>query len=51
MRMAIGARPGDAMRMVMSQGVVFTAIGVALGLGGFIVLHRFLANFLSGVSP
>ena len=49
-RMAIGARPGDVLRMVLGQGLVFTAIGLALGLAAAIFLHRFLANFLIGVN-
>jgi predicted permease len=50
-RMAIGARPADVLRMVLGQGLVFTVAGVAAGLGAALVLNRFLRAFLVGVSP
>src|ERR1700691_1688488 len=31
-RMAIGAKPGDVLRMILKQGLLFTGIGVGVGL-------------------
>jgi predicted permease len=50
-RMAIGARPLDVLRMVLSQGLTFTAIGIALGLGIALSATKFLQAFAVGVSP
>ncbi len=50
-RMAIGANPGDVLRMILGQGLVFTAIGVGVGLGISFFASRVLANFVVGVSP
>ncbi|MFQ5695496.1 MAG: FtsX-like permease family protein, partial [Terriglobia bacterium] len=49
-RMAMGARPGDVLRLVVGQGMALTLIGIAVGLAGSLVLKRFLAGFLFGVS-
>jgi putative ABC transport system permease protein len=50
-RMAIGARPGDVLRMVLNQGLAFTAIGAAVGIGLAIFAMRYLMNFIVGVKP
>ncbi len=50
-RMAIGAKPGDVLRMVLTQGLAFTAVGVGIGLGGAFFASRALAGFVVGVSP
>ncbi len=50
-RMAVGARPGDVLRMVLQQGMVFTGVGVVLGLALALPASGFLKNFAVGVSP
>ena len=50
-RMAIGALPGEILRMVLGQGLALTAIGVALGLAGALVLTRILRGLLFEVGP
>jgi ABC-type antimicrobial peptide transport system permease subunit len=50
-RMALGARPRDLMRMVVSQGMRVTLIGVVLGIAGAAAVTRLLAGQLLGVSP
>ncbi|HVF91699.1 MAG TPA: ABC transporter permease, partial [Blastocatellia bacterium] len=50
-RMALGATPEDIVRMIVGQGAVLAAGGVALGIAGAALLMRFLESMLYGVSP
>ena len=50
-RMALGARLGDVLRLVLGHGVKLVAIGVGLGLVGAYVLTRALTSLLNGISP
>jgi macrolide transport system ATP-binding/permease protein len=51
-RLAIGATPASVMRMVMNQGVIFTAVGLAIGLALVIPIARSVVpNFVVGTSP
>jgi putative ABC transport system permease protein len=47
-RMALGARAGDVLRMVMGQGLVVVGAGIALGLLGSLGLTGLLRNQLFG---
>ena len=49
-RMALGARPGDLLKLILGQGMTLTAIGVAVGIAGALMLTRFLTKLLYGVS-
>ena len=49
-RVALGARSGDVLRLVVAQGMVPALIGVAIGLGGAYGLTRLLSSFLFGVT-
>jgi putative ABC transport system permease protein len=49
-RMALGAQPGTVQKMILAQAIRLTLAGVALGLAGALVLVRFLASMLFGVS-
>ncbi|HZE69974.1 MAG TPA: ABC transporter permease [Pyrinomonadaceae bacterium] len=49
-RMALGAQLSDVLKMILSNGVKLTIIGVALGLAGAFLLTRALTSLLSGVS-
>jgi putative ABC transport system permease protein len=48
-RMALGARRMDVMRLVVGEGLRFTLAGLALGIAAALVLSRFIASFLYGV--
>jgi putative ABC transport system permease protein len=50
-RLALGAKPVDVVLLVVSQGLVLTAAGAAIGLGLAAVLTRYLASLLYGVRP
>jgi putative ABC transport system permease protein len=49
-RMALGAHPRDVLRLVVSQGMLMTVCGVALGLAASYWLTRLMAALLFGVS-
>jgi predicted permease len=49
-RIALGARPRDVLRLVIGQGLILTVLGMALGLAGALVLTRLMAGLLFGVS-
>jgi putative ABC transport system permease protein len=48
-RAALGADAGALLRMVVGNGMVLTAIGLALGLAGSLAVTRLLATLLFGV--
>jgi len=47
--MALGARASDVWKMVLKQGVIITAIGMAFGLVCAIGLSSVVASLLYGV--
>jgi len=50
-RMALGARRSDVLRMVLGHGSKLTLLGVAIGIMGARVLTRLLSSLLYDVKP
>jgi ABC-type antimicrobial peptide transport system permease subunit len=50
-RVALGATPYDAMRLVVGEGAMIVAIGLMAGLLTSLAANRMLAGLLYGVTP
>jgi putative ABC transport system permease protein len=50
-RMALGARRADVLKLLLRQGVMLTLGGVAIGLAGALALTRSMNSLLYGVRP
>ena len=51
LRMALGARPGGVIALVVRQGATPAAVGLVVGLGGALLLTRVLSKLLFGIGP
>ena len=49
-RLALGAQGKDILTLVLTQGLVLTLVGLALGLAGALAVTRVMASILYGVS-
>ncbi len=50
-RMALGARPTDVLKLTIRNGIALTVLGVVIGVGAALALTRFMETMLFGVTP
>lgn len=50
-RMALGARPVDALKLVLQQGMALVIVGITVGVAGALTLSRTMENLLFQVRP
>ena len=50
-RMALGAEPQALRRLVLGQAAAVAAFGIALGIAAAVLLTRYLATLLFGITP
>ena len=51
MCIAMGARLGDVLRLVILEGMKPTVVGLAIGISVSLLLARVVANMVYGVGP
>jgi putative ABC transport system permease protein len=49
-RIALGAQPGDVLRLVVRQGMVLALLGIVVGLAASLALTRVMSGLLYGVA-
>jgi ABC-type antimicrobial peptide transport system permease subunit len=50
-RLALGAKPRDVLRMVLSKGLRLTFVGVVIGIVAALSATRFISTMIYGVTP
>jgi ABC-type lipoprotein release transport system permease subunit len=50
-RLSLGARPADVLRLVLRHGLAIALAGAAAGIPGALVAAGLVRGFLHGVSP
>ena len=49
LRVALGAQQGDVFRLIVRRGLMLAVIGLVVGIGGFAIFGRVVADMLYGV--
>ncbi|HEY0320288.1 MAG TPA: ABC transporter permease [Pyrinomonadaceae bacterium] len=49
-RMALGAQPGNILRLVLRQSLILVSLGIAIGLAGAFALTRIMSSLLFGIT-
>lgn len=50
-RLAVGAQPGQVVRMILSQGLRLAGLGIVIGFLAALGISRIMRSFLYGVQP
>jgi putative ABC transport system permease protein len=50
-RMALGARAGNVLSLILKNGITLVLTGIVIGIAGALALTRFLTTLLFGVTP
>ncbi len=50
LRMALGASPGDMMRLILRQTLLLAGVGILIGLAGAVAVTQLLTSMLFGVT-
>ena len=50
-RMALGARAGNVLSLILKNGLTLVLTGIVIGIAGALALTRFLTTLLFGVTP
>lgn len=50
-RIALGARPSDVLRMIAAHGLKLFGAGMTIGLGAALALSRLMTHLLFGITP
>jgi putative ABC transport system permease protein len=50
-RMALGARAGNVLSLIMKNGLALVLTGIVIGIAGALALTRFMTTLLFGVTP
>jgi putative ABC transport system permease protein len=49
--MALGAKIGDVLKLVLQRAMLLAAIGIGVGIAGAFAVTRYLGTLLFGVKP
>ncbi|MGH7649090.1 MAG: FtsX-like permease family protein, partial [Gemmatimonadaceae bacterium] len=51
LRVALGAQPGSVLRLVLREGAMLAAVGIAIGAVGALFAARLIRSWLFGIEP